>query len=156
MGEGRKTFPSKNYVSKVILIIVMDLISVAASLFLGLWLRFDFSFSAIPTEFVNGYLSVVGIWCGISVVVFSVCRLYSSIWVFVSTNEALRCIVAYLVLAVIAALGLNWFGPVIPTSSCFIGMVISFMATVAIRFAYRLVRAIARSMEQLHHGSAEK
>ena len=156
MGEGRKTFPSKNYVSKVILIIVMDLISVAASLFLGLWLRFDFSFSAIPTEFVNGYLSVVGIWCGISVVVFSVCRLYSSIWVFVSTNEALRCIVAYLVLAVIAALGLNWFGPVIPTSSCIIGMVISFMATVAIRFAYRLVRAIARSMEQLHHGSAEK
>ena len=93
--------PSGSSWNKFLLISLMDVLSISASFFFALWLRFDFQFSSIPSTYLNTYLSVILIWCAVSVGVFAVCNLYNSIWVFVSMDEVLRIFGAYLILAVL-------------------------------------------------------
>ena len=86
---------------KVLMIMIMDVVSISASYFLGLWFRYDFSFQEIRTVHLEGFLSAVGPWCVICILVFACFKLYSSIWAFVSTSEVFRIMGAYGVLAII-------------------------------------------------------
>ncbi len=127
--------------SKVVLIILMDLMAIAGSYFIGLWLRFD-TFGEIPQRYLESYLNHIGFWCGANVLVFALMRLYSSIWVFVSTPEVFRIIGAYGILGVMGVLMFRVEGTVMPRSSALIGFVFSFCCTVGIRFSYRLIRTV--------------
>jgi len=138
-------------IQKAMLIALLDCLSIMIAYFIGLWIRFEFSIGAIPQNYLEGYLSTIGLWCAISVAVFVCFNLYNSIWAFVSTSEVLRMIGAYLCLAVIGVLGLHLYGIVIPRSSCIIGFVFSFMATITIRFSYRLMRSVKTALA--HRGN---
>ena len=50
---------------------------------------------------MEGFLSAIGLWCVITLLVFWIFRLYNSIWAFVSTPEVFRITGAYVVLGVI-------------------------------------------------------
>jgi len=84
---------------KAALIMLLDVLATGASFFLGLWFRYDFSFHEMRMTHWEGFLSAIGPWCLITVAVFLVFRLYSSIWAFVSTSEVFRIIGAYIALA---------------------------------------------------------
>ena len=86
--------------SKLLLIAVLDLLTVAGCYFFGLWLRFDFKFNDIPLYFLDDFLPNIALWCVIHLVVFAVFRLYNSIWRFASVDEFIRIMGAYLVLGV--------------------------------------------------------
>ena len=75
---------------KVILIMLLDVLATAVSFFLGLWFRYDFSFAEIRPVHLDGFLSAIGPWCVITLLVFWLFRLYNSIWAFVSTPEVFR------------------------------------------------------------------
>ena len=140
------------YLQKAILIGIMDVFSIVVSFFLGLWLRFDFHFAAIPEKFLVEYLNHILIWCATSIAVFVVCKLYRSIWSFVSSDELFRCILAYAIL-VVAGVVYIWLLDVnLPRSVYIIGMIFSFICTVAIRFAYRLLRQLSHSLVLLKSG----
>ncbi len=141
--------------AKVALIILLDLLSISASFFLGLWLRFD-SFQNIPRWYLDSFLDHIGLWCAICIAVFFVMRLYNSIWVFVSTPEVFRIIGAYAILAVLGGLVLHFYGVVMPRSSCVIGFVFSFCCTVGIRFSYRLIRTVQIKFSHMTHASGLK
>ena len=130
------------FFQKATLIAFLDVLSIIIAFFAGLWIRFEFSISAIPEEFLEAYLHGIGIWCAISVAVFACFKLYHSIWVFVSTSEVFRIIGAYGVLCVLMFLGYQIFGVVFPRSSGIIGLAFSFMMTTMIRFSYRMLRVI--------------
>ncbi len=154
-------FPKRNKLTapngaKVILIILMDVLATCACYFLGLWLRFDFVFGDISQRFLDGYIENIGLWCLITVAVFFLMRLYNSIWVFVSTPEVFRIIGAYVILGVLGGLVLHFYGVVMPRSSCVIGFVFSFCATVAIRFSYRLIRTLQIKFSHMTHASGLK
>ena len=70
--------------SKVIMIMTLDVVFTAAAFFFGLWRRADFAFENISPVHMAGFLSAIGPWCAITVLVFLCFRLYSSIWAFVS------------------------------------------------------------------------
>ena len=128
---------------KRILIGCVDVLSIALSFFVALWIRFDFHFNEIPTQYMQGYLNTIGWWCGICVVAFIVAKLYNSIWVFVSTDELFRTIVTYGVLAAVGlglAYGLDLH---MPRSYYALGLIFSCICTVAIRFSYRFLRQLA-------------
>ena len=127
-----------------------------ASFFLGLWFRYDFSFQEIRAEHLQGFLSAIGPWCAITVVVFLCFRLYSSIWAFVSTSEVFRIIGAYLVLAVIGVNLFRFDGFLMPRSSMVMGYLISFVMTIAIRFSYRLFLTAQRRISHMTHASGLK
>ena len=139
--------------SKIMLIVLLDVVATAGCFFFGLWARYDFTFEIMSREHLNGYLSVIGIWCAITVAVLAVFKLYNSIWVFVGTSEVFRILGAYCVLAVMGV-ALHIYGVAMPRSSCIIGLILSCMSTVAIRFSYRLIRTAQIRIAHMAHASA--
>ncbi len=143
-------------VSKIALIMLMDILSVVTAYFLGLWFRADFSFENIQSSHMAGYLSAIGPWCAICLLVFACFKLYSSIWAFVSTSEVFRIIGAYSVLAVIGVAVFHFDGIVMPRSSMVMGFLISFIFTVGIRFSYRLWRTFQKKFSHVTHSKGLK
>ena len=86
---------------RIAILAVMDVLCIFLAFFLGLWLRFDFHFGAIPEEYWKNFLPFVALWCVVCVVVYAVFRLYHSIWRFASVDELLHIIGAYIALGVI-------------------------------------------------------
>jgi len=132
----------KNNLQRAVLIVVLDVLSIVIAFFAGLWIRYDFRIAAIPAEYLSAYMNWIGILCLVSVMIFACFRLYNSIWAFVSISEVFRILWAYGILGVLVGIVYRFFGFVIPRSSLLIGILLSFVATVGIRFSYRLVRAL--------------
>ena len=156
MDMNKPQFLSRAVLGKVLLIMAGDVVATMLSFFLGLWFRYDFSFQEIRTEHLQGFLSAIGPWCVITIVVFLCFRLYSSIWAFVSTSEVFRIAGAYLVLAVIGTLVFRFDGFLMPRSSMVMGYLLSFAMTVLIRFSYRLWRTAQRQLSRMAHANGLK
>ena len=142
-----------NVFLKAALIMLLDVVATAGSYFLGLWFRYDFSFQDMRVTHWEGFLSAIGPWCLITVLVFLIFRLYSSIWAFVSTSEVFRIIGAYTVLAVVGVMVFPFDGNLMPRMSMIVGYMFSFLSTVAIRFSYRLWRTAMRKISHAAHAS---
>ena len=147
---------NKTVLRKVILIMLMDVLATAVSFFLGLWFRYDFAFGDIRSAHLEGYLSAIGPWCVITILVFCLFRLYNSIWAFVSTSEVFRICGAYIVLGIIGVLIFHFDGSLMPRSSMVVGFLFSFVSTVFIRFSYRLVRTAQRQISHITHANGVK
>lgn len=149
-------FLNKTVLTKVLLIAGLDVVATMCAYFLGLWFRYDFSFQDIRGVHLTGFLSAIGPWCAITILVFACFRLYSSIWAFVSTSEVFRIIGAYLALAVIGVALFRFDGSLMPRASMVVGFLISFLCTVAIRFSYRLLRTAQKKISHMTHASGVK
>ena len=143
-------------IMKVLLIMTMDVLSISASYFLGLWFRYDFSFHEMRMDHLQGFLSAIGPWCLICIFVFACFKLYSSIWAFVSTPEVFRIMGAYIVLAVVGVAVFHFDGLLMPRASMVMGFLINMICTVAIRFSYRMWISVQRKLNQLAHASGVK
>ena len=127
---------------RTMVIFVLDMLCIAGSFFLALWMRFEFRLGAIPQMYLNEYLKIIGPWIVICLVVFQLFRLYNSIWSFVSIDELFRIILAY---GVLLAAGLAYVLILkidMPRSFYFAGFIMSFMSTTALRFSYRFMRQL--------------
>ena len=141
---------------KVIFIMMLDVLATVVSFFLGLWFRYDFSFAEIRPVHLDGFLSAIGPWCVITLLVFWIFRLYNAIWAFVSTPEVFRITGAYVVLGVIGVLVFHFDGNLMPRSSMVVGFLFSFVSTVTIRFSYRLLRTAQRRISHFTHANGVK
>ena len=70
MDMNKPQFLSRAVLGKVLLIMAGDVVATMLSFFLGLWFRYDFSFQEIRAEHLQGFLSAIGPWCVITIVVF--------------------------------------------------------------------------------------
>ena len=68
-------------------LVIYDVIAVNAAYFLGLWFRFDCTYSAIPGEYLSAYLKFTPWYTVFSVFVFWMLRLYNSVWRFASYSD---------------------------------------------------------------------
>ena len=129
--------------NRIGLLILLDVLSIIVAYGFALLLRFDFMYSFILADSVHhipNYLRSMPLWCGVTVVVFFLFRLYHSIWSQASLAELTRIIWAYVVLfpcyvLIILKLDLN-----MPKSYYIVGFLLSAGLTTAIRFSFRLVR----------------
>jgi len=153
-GKGGASKLNKAGISKVALIVTLDVLATMVSFFFGLWMRFDFVFKDISPVFLDGYANYIGAWCAITVAVFFIFQLYNSIWAFVSTSEVFRIFGAYVVLGVIGVAVFHFYGVVLPRGSCLIGLVLSLFCTVGIRFSYRLLRTAQLKFNRMAHSSS--
>ena len=142
--------------SRLAMIVMMDILATVICFFLGLWFRYDFAFENISQAHLHGYIYAIGPWCLITLAVFFCFRLYNSIWAFVSTSEVFRIVGAYLVLALIGVVVFHFDGSVMPRSSMLVGFVFSFVSTVGIRFSYRLIRSAQMKLAHMTHANSLK
>lgn len=87
MGEQKKRKLDHVWVKRAIALAFIDALSVLAAYLAALFLRFDFIFSAIPREYLDGYVWSMPYWVIITIVVFYGFRLYHSIWRFAGMAE---------------------------------------------------------------------
>ena len=141
MGEQKKRKLDHVWVKRAIALAFIDALSVLAAYLAALFLRFDFIFSAIPREYLDGYVWSMPYWVIITIVVFYGFRLYHSIWRFAGMAEFKAMVQAYMVLLVLYIAGMLFMKLHMPKSYYFMGYMISIMLTAGSRFAYRLLRS---------------
>lgn len=125
-----------------------DVVAINLAYLFALWFRFDCRASQIPLHFLDGWLRCAPAFTLVTILIFVLLRLYSSLWQFAGTSELVRAVlacvlslVAHIIVSRIALLS----APVIwrmPVSYFAIGGVLETFAVVGIRFSYRLLRLL--------------
>ena len=104
----------------------------------ALFLRFDFKYSSIDEKYISGHIHLMLVWVILTIIVFYICKLYHSVWRLASVSDLRAIGSAYLVLIPVYLLSSVFMQIRMPISYYLIGYVLSFCATVGIRFSYRL------------------
>lgn len=121
------------------ILMVYDFMTICFSYLLALLVRFDFKFSSIESQYLQGcYKSVVfyAIFC---VILFWFLKLYKSIWRFASYSELLRVILATVISGILYPIVMLATHNKMPASYYLIGIVIQFCLTLGVRFSYRFI-----------------
>ena len=136
-------------IRKIIIIVLLDMISIATAFFLALWIRHDFSVSEIDHKYIITFSETILIWCIMAVAVFAVFKLYNRIWSYVSVEEFFRILLSYAVLIIIGFVHVKASDLDMPKSYYVFGTLLSFFFTVVIRFSYRTIRIITAHFEEM-------
>ena len=132
---------------------VFDAITANLAYFLGLWLRFDCMYSAIPKGLLETYLRFAPFYTVLCIFIFWRFRLYNSIWRFASYSELLRATAASVLCGVLHIIGSTALCVMVtegsytrmPVSYYFTGFFMQLVLTVGIRFSYRFLRLMKQS-----------
>ena len=126
------------------ILMLYDLVTIAFSYFLGLWLRFDFRFSTIPESYLSVYYRFIVPYALICVFIYWYLKLYRSIWRFASYNELTNIIIANIICGIFNYGATRILGARMPISYHMIGFIMQIIFCAVIRFAYRFVLMIKR------------
>lgn len=146
--ENHKKDTGMTWWHRAVMVMFLDVIIIVGCYFLALWMRFDFMFSKIPMQYLEGYLWAMPYWCAVTVVMFYAFRLYHSIWHFVGINELYKMIQAYLFLIPCYVAGALFMGLRMPRSWYAIGYVLGFIGHSALRFSYRFLRSVLNTLKK--------
>ena len=132
---------SKTYRRRVLLLAFLDGLFVIASIFFGLWVRFDFSIQNIPRQYVMQGGSVAILLVIVTYVIYYILRLYRSIWRLASVSEGSRIVEAYLILLPIYLIPSLYSKQLrLPISVLLIAYFINLFVCIGLRFGYRFAR----------------
>ena len=152
----RRFFGKEHWIGVALFLALYDIVVLAMSYFLALWLRWDCRFTEIPKEYLSAWKHFTPVYVVVAIMCFYLLRLYKSIWRFASYSELLRTIVASMITTVIHTGGITlmirlYFDTYkikrMPISYYVIGAVIQFCLILGVRFAYRfflLIKTEAR------------
>ena len=75
-------------------LVVFDVLAINLSYLFALWFRFDCRASMIPMHYLDGWLRSAPAFTIVTIILFAVMRLYSSLWQFAGSNELVRAVLA--------------------------------------------------------------
>ena len=90
----RKLFHDNQLFFKKLLLIVYDIVAVTAAGILALLIRFELEPSQIPAQFFEPYQRYNWIMIVVTLLVFYVFRLYSSLWTYAGAVELMNIVLA--------------------------------------------------------------
>ena len=143
----KQNFANKQWVLRALVVVIADILVTAFAFFVALLLRFDFQFSSIPPRYLDMYLILMPLWCLFTIVVFYGFKLYHSIWAFVSIDEGLSVIKAYLVIAPLFIISSFVLKFRMPISFYLFGIFGAMIGQIAVRFSYRILRKFSHTSE---------
>lgn len=129
--------------SRKLIVLLADFLSVAISYGFALLLRFDCRMNTIPKEYMEGYLYFLPVICVMTWLVYSLFRLYKSVWSYVGESEFLRTFAASIISVICAVCIANVFLIRMPVSIYLVGWGLQFGLTAGIRLFYRFLRRVA-------------
>ncbi len=138
---------SRSNIAKVLLF-VYDVFAVNISYFLALWFRYDCNVSELingsvsvtdaPVHF-KAWLSFVPIYTVVCVIVFSIFKLYKSVWTFASYREFFNVAYSSFVTFLIHSIGITYIFNRMPMTYYFFGALLQFIFALLVRFSYRFI-----------------
>lgn len=128
--------------NRIIALVLMDVMSVIVASFAALYIRFDFSFNAIYREFLIKYEHILLPNILVTLLFFTVWKLYKSVWRYASANELINIVFATACTAVAQVIYCHLFQQTMPRSYYIIYWFLLMLMTCCIRFGYRILRLI--------------
>lgn len=126
---------------------VYDYVAVCAAYFIALWLRFDGSFSAIPSWCMNPYTSFIFPVAAVSILIFHVFHMYNGMWRYASFSELSRACLGSAVSSVLHSVFITVLFNRMPISYYILGAGFQACFLVVVRFAFRFFQILKRRHE---------
>lgn len=133
-------FTEQSKTIRRIMLIIMDIIIILASQFFSLLIRFEFNFDAVEASYLGILVKYTPINVMITLALFFIFQLYSSLWAYASLQELLCIVAACFCSSALQVLGFWAMGLKMPRSYYFIYFLLLMPLSVAGRFFYRFVR----------------
>lgn len=135
--------------SRTFLLILLDILTIQVSSFLGLFVRYEFRFNSIPVYEMEQVLYYLLPNTIMTLVVFAIAKLYRSVWHHASTSELvniiLGCGAAFFIQVTAAAI----LKPVIPRSFYFIYFFAMVIGVSCTRFSYLILGFFKESLKEI-------
>ena len=151
----RKAFQNTSKTMRIAILIIYDICAVCIAEFLALWTRFEFSISQIEPVFADRALRYTIINVIITLIIFSIAKLYSSLWRYASVHEMLNVVAACIMAACIQIFGLHMLMWNMPRSYYILYLFFLLVLITFSRFFYRGVRVVRQSLMIEHGGNAK-
>lgn len=126
--------------SRIILLVLLDIMAVLTASFGSLFLRFEFSFDAIMEPFLENYIDIIPFTVIVSLLFFWVFKLYKSVWRYASATEMVNVGLATTCAAVVQTIFCYATNNLMPRSYYVLYWFFLFMIICGIRFSYRFLR----------------
>lgn len=136
-----------------IFLIIYDIFAVAASSLLALLIRYEFAFSNIDHTFLESVYSFIPYTVLITIVVFTLLRLYNSLWAFAGVMEMQNIVIACGIITIVNGLGLMISGKAVPRSFHFLFVFLLLSFTFISRFSYRFLRIMKQKSRKGERGT---
>lgn len=132
-------FHSKEAFFKSFGLMLLDVIMIIGCMAGALWLRFDFSFTAIDPEFLQSVSTYmwINVVCTIIVNVFF--KMYKILWRFASMIELRNTVIAVFVSSFIQFCGMKLMGLHVPRSYILIYVLLLSVCMIISRFSFRFI-----------------
>lgn len=124
-----------------ILLFFYDIFVMNLSYGLALWLRFDFRFSDIPTDYLMTWIKYIPIHTVCTLILMFAFKLYRSMWRFASFDELSRTTVVSVISLALHIIGTTVIFERMPVSYYVMGGLLQYCLITGIRFSYRAYRA---------------
>lgn len=127
---------------RIIVLVCIDILVINCAALGALLTRFEFNFATLQeSQFVQAYLSVAPYYTVAAIVIFTLLRLYRSLWEFAGIDELLH-IAGASALSAAAGFGLSLLLQVyLPRSMPLLNAIYLFLGTAFVRYAYRMLRS---------------
>ena len=127
-------------VSRIIALLILDVMAILVASFMAIFLRFEFKFSDIPQEYWKAYTKILPFTIMLTLVFFVIWKLYRSVWRYASAVEMVNIAMATVCAAVAQTILCNATHNLMPRSYYLLYWFFLFALTCGIRFSYRILR----------------
>lgn len=149
MEKTRKPFNVKLFYRRTCLIIY-DVISIILASYVAILWRYDFHLDTIPEHFMRPIEHFLPINILVTLAIFYMMRLYSSLWAFAGETELQNIVVACVLSMLADAVGLHFFkvaSQAVPRSYYPAYMAVLVVCIFASRFSYRFFRGLKHKQQ---------
>lgn len=129
-------------VTRIILLIMSDLIAILLASVLSLYVRYEFKFMDVPRDFWEAVLGIYFYNVVVTLVVFSIFRLYNSVWRYASDTELVNNGIAVVICSAMQPVMIWLEGTKLPASYPFFYGFFLMVFTCGVRFSYRILRVL--------------
>ena len=119
----------------------LDIVACVVASFMGLWLRFDFSVSAIPEQYWRRALYFLPIYIVITIICFLANRLYKYMWSVAGLWEMFSIFFAVTFTTIFQVCGFHIIGWNMPRSFYLLTYLILMISVILNRYSYRILRS---------------
>ncbi len=136
------------WVRRALLLLFADIVIIATASVGALIARFDFSYNSIDTIYLESMYQYLPVHIITTICVFYFCKMYHSLWKFISIHELGYIILANMVSFFMQIAGFHLLQYPIPRSYFFLEILLQTVMVVGIRFSYRFCRYLKEAREQ--------
>jgi FlaA1/EpsC-like NDP-sugar epimerase len=152
MGEDMKQFiKDRRLFIRRLFLIILDAMLINIASFLAITIRFDLRLGQVPTHYLEAVLSYTFINTLVTIIIFSIFRLYNSLWKYAGIDELSNIVFSNIISGLLQLIGMHFILHIhVPRSYYPLSSLFTLIFVAGSRFFYRYVRRLSRKSLSLY------